>query len=131
LGPQADYFSSETLGIFFDSEYTITTKSDRQGYRLKGPELRHLKSFNLISEAMWPGAVEVPGDGFPIILLADSQPTGGYPKMASVISVDIDKLGQAKPSDRIRFKSINLEESANLIREQENRVAEIKHLLWK
>jgi allophanate hydrolase subunit 2 len=93
--------------------------------------LRHLKSFNLISEAMWPGAVEVPGDGFPIILLADSQPTGGYPKMASVISVDIDKLGQAKPSDRIRFKSVNLEESANLIREQENRVAEIKHFLWK
>ena len=51
--------------------------------------------------------------------------------MASVISVDIDKLGQAKPSDHIRFKSVNLEESANLIREQENRVAEIKHILWK
>jgi antagonist of KipI len=131
LGPQGDYFSSETLNLFFASEYTITSQSDRQGYRLRGPELRHIKSYNLISEAMWPGAVEVPGDGLPIILLADSQPTGGYPKIATVNSVDLDKLGQAKPSDQVRFQSATFEESVNLIREQEKQVAEIKKLLWK
>lgn len=131
LGPQGDYFSSETLNMFFVSEYTITSQSDRQGYRLRGPELRHIKSYNLISEAMWPGAIEVPGDGLPIILLADSQPTGGYPKVATVNSVDLDKLGQAKPSDQVRFQSATFEESVNLIKEQEKQVAEIKKLLWK
>jgi antagonist of KipI len=129
LGPQSDYFSSETLALFLNSEYTITSQSDRQGYRLIGPELRHLRSYNMITEAMWPGAVEIPGDGLPIILLADAQTTGGYPKIASVVSTDLDKLGQSKPSDKIRFKSVTLEESLDLIREKEDRVKEIKRLL--
>jgi biotin-dependent carboxylase-like uncharacterized protein len=129
LGPQSDYFSSETLALFLNSEYTITSQSDRQGYRLTGPELRHLRSYNLITEAMWPGAVEIPGDGLPIILLADAQTTGGYPKIASVVSTDLDKLGQAKPSDKIRFKSVTLEESLDLIGEKEDQVKEIKRLL--
>lgn len=129
LGPQSDHFSSETRALFLDSEYTITSQSDRQGYRLTGPELRHLKSYNMITEAMWPGAVEIPGDGLPIILLADAQTTGGYPKIASLISVDLDTLGQAKPSDRIRFKSVTLEESVARMKEREVQVKEIRRLL--
>ena len=129
LGPQSDYFPPETEEVFLNSEYTITSQSDRQGYRLTGPALKHLSSYNLITEAVWPGAVQVPGDGLPIILLADAQTTGGYPKIASVISVDLDKLGQAKPSDKIRFKSVTLEAAVNVILEQENQVKEIKKLL--
>jgi antagonist of KipI len=127
-GPQADYFSPETVEVFFGSEYTITPQSDRQGYRLTGPALRHIRSYNVITEAVWPGVVQVPGDGFPILLLADAQTTGGYPKIGSVISVDLDKLGQAKPSDKIRFKSVSLERSLELLREQEDQVEEITQL---
>jgi biotin-dependent carboxylase-like uncharacterized protein len=129
LGPQADYFPSEIRELFLNSEYTITPQSDRQGYRLTGPALKHIRSHDVITEAVWPGAVQIPGDGLPIILLSDAQTTGGYPKIASVISVDIDKLGQAKPSDKIRFKSVTLEESVHLLREQEKRVKEIKNLM--
>lgn len=129
LGPQADYFPSEIRELFLNSEYTITPQSDRQGYRLTGPALKHIRSYDVITEAVWPGAVQIPGDGLPIILLSDAQTTGGYPKIASVISVDIDKLGQAKPSDKIRFKSVTLEESVHLLREQEKRVKKIKNLM--
>jgi len=128
-GPQSDYFSSEILELFLSSEYTVTPQSDRQGYRLTGPALRHIRSHDVITEAVWPGAVQIPGDGLPIILLSDAQTTGGYPKIASVISVDIDKLGQAKPSDKIRFKLVKLEESVYLLNEQENRLKEIKSLI--
>jgi len=131
LGPQFDYFAEETLGLFFDSEYAISPESDRQGYRLKGPELKHIGSFNLITEAVWPGAVQVPGDGLPIILLADAQTTGGYPKIASVISVDLDRIGQAKPSDKIRFQSVSLEEAQKLFWERENHIREIKRVFWE
>ncbi len=128
LGPQADYFSPETVKVFLGSEYTITPQSDRQGYRLTGPALRHVRSYDVITEAVWPGVVQVPGDGFPILLLADAQTTGGYPKIGSVISVDLDKLGQAKPSDKIRFKSVSLERSLELLQEQEDQVEEITQL---
>lgn len=128
LGPQLDYFSAATVEVFLGSEYTITTQSDRQGYRLTGPALKHIRSHDVITEAVWPGVVQVPGDGLPIILLADAQTTGGYPKIGSVISVDLDKLGQAKPSDKIRFKSVSREKSLELLREQEDQVGEIEQL---
>lgn len=131
LGPQFDYFAEETFKLFLDSEYTVAPESDRQGYRLKGPELKHIKSFNLITEAVWPGVVQVPGDGLPILLLADAQTTGGYPKIASVISVDLDRIGQAKPSDKIWFQAVSLEKAQNIFLEQEEHVLEIKKILWK
>lgn len=128
LGPQFDYFNQKTLELFLHSEYTITPQSDRQGYRLKGPELKHLKSHDLITEAVWPGVVQIPGDGLPIILLADAQTTGGYPKIASVISVDMDKLGQAKPADKILFQSVSLKEARALFLGREKQVQEIKRI---
>ena len=128
LGPQSHYFSAATVEVFLGSQYTVTAQSDRQGYRLAGPALKHLRSHDVITEAVWPGAVQVPGDGLPIILLADAQTTGGYPKIGSVISVDLGKLGQAKPSDKIRFKSVSREKSLELLREQEDQIEEIEKL---
>lgn len=131
LGPQQDYFISEALELFLSSEYTIKSQSDRQGYRLKGPELRHIKDYDIISEPVWPGAIQVPGDRLPVILLADAQTTGGYPKIASVISSDLDKLGQAKPSDKISFNALPLDVAHRMFLEKEKIVEEIKTIFWE
>ena len=125
-GPQRDYFSPEGLEMFLNSEYIVTSQSDRQGYRLDGPEIEHTKGYNIISEPTWPGAIQIPGDGLPIILLADAQTTGGYPKIASVISADLDKLGQSKASDRMSFESVLLEAAHRQLLKKESILEEIK-----
>jgi len=130
LGPQDNYFPLEALEIFLNSEYTITSQSDRQGYRLNGPQISHLKDFNIITEPVWPGAIQVPGDRLPIILLADAQTTGGYPKIASVISADMDKLGQAKPSDKVTFKKTSLEMAHRMFLEKEKAIRTIKNIFY-
>jgi len=131
LGPQNNYFTPEALELFLNSEYTITSQSNRQGYRLEGPEIRHVKDYSIISDAVFPGAIQVPGNRLPIILLADAQTTGGYPKIASVISADLDKIGQAKPSDTIIFKTVALDVAHRLLLEKENIVKEIKKIFWE
>lgn len=130
LGPQDDYFTLEALEVFLNSEYTVTSQSNRQGYRLEGPVLKHVKTYDIISEPVWPGSVQVPGDGLPIILCKDAQTTGGYPKIASVISADLDKFGQAKPSDRLSFRSVPIEEAHKLYLAQEERIKGIKKIVW-
>ncbi len=129
FGPQEDFFTSESLKLFLHSEYTITPQSNRQGYRLEGPRLSHTKTYDVISEAVWPGAVQVPGDGLPIILCADAQTTGGYPKIASVISADVDKLGQAKPSDKISFHSVSIEEAHRRYLKREEKIEDLKRII--
>ena len=116
LGPQDDYFSEGGIETFLSSEYTITPQSDRMGYRLQGPVIEHGKGADIISDATCLGSVQVPGHGLPIILLADRQTTGGYPKIATALTVDVHDLGQAKPGDGIRFSSISIIE-AHEIRE--------------
>jgi biotin-dependent carboxylase-like uncharacterized protein len=131
LGPQDDFFTPESLERFLNSEYTITPQSNRQGYRLDGPVLKHVSTHDLISEAVWPGAVQIPGDGLPVILCVDAQTTGGYPKIASVISAEVDRLGQAKPSDRLSFKRVSIEEAHRMYLEKEERINEIRRMLWE
>lgn len=131
LGPQDDYFTSEALEVFLNSEYIVKAQSSRQGYRLEGPVLKHARSANIDSEGVWPGAVQVPGDGLPIILLAGAQTTGGYPKIASIISADLDKIGQAKPSDKISFERVSLSEAHILFLEKEERIKEIRGIFGK
>jgi len=128
FGPQEDYFTAESLELFLNSEYTITPQSNRQGYRLEGPKLKHKGTYDVLSEAVWPGAIQVPGDGLPIILCADAQTTGGYPKIVSIISADMDKLSQAKPSDRIRFKAVSLGEAQHRFLEREEKIKTLKRM---
>lgn len=118
-GPQADYFSSQGIDTFYTSSYTVTNQTDRMGMRLKGPKINHLDGFNIPSDGIVTGAVQVPGDGLPIILLADRQTTGGYPKIACVASVDLPKLAQLAPGALVRFKAVSLKESERLRRERE------------
>ncbi|EEG77324.1 5-oxoprolinase subunit C family protein [Dethiobacter alkaliphilus] len=107
LGPQDDYFSIDALNALLHSEYKITPESDRMGYRLDGPQLTHKESADIISDGVVPGALQVPGHGTPIIMMADRPTTGGYPKIATVITADLWKVAQLKPGDSIRFQEVD------------------------
>jgi biotin-dependent carboxylase-like uncharacterized protein len=107
-GPQSDYFSDEEISAFFDSEYVVGSGSDRMGMRLSGRAIRHRSGFDITSDAIAPGSIQIAGDGQPIALLADRQTTGGYPKIATVISADLPALGRVPIGARIRFERTSL-----------------------
>lgn len=111
LGPQDDYFTENGIKTFLESEYTITKNSDRMGMRLDGNTIEHKDKADIISDATVFGSIQVPGDGKPIILLADRQTTGGYTKIATVIHIDLPKLAQMSPGNKINFEKISLEEA--------------------
>lgn len=125
-GPQDDYFTAEGLQTFWRKEYTVSSESDRMGYRLQGPKIQHSFGADIITDATPPGSVQVPGDGMPIILLADSQTTGGYPKIAVVTSTDQDRLAQVRPGDRIRFEEVNISQAHQLLMDMENAIRAIR-----
>jgi biotin-dependent carboxylase-like uncharacterized protein len=113
LGPQDDYFTRAGLDALLDGEYTVTPDVDRMGYRLVGPPIGHSRGHNIISDGIAPGSIQVPGSGQPIVLMADRQTTGGYPKIATVISVDLGFLAQRRPGDRVRFSAVDLSQAAD------------------
>jgi biotin-dependent carboxylase-like uncharacterized protein len=108
-GPQCDYFSEQAMARFFDSEYTVGAGSDRMGMRLHGRRVEHLRGFDITPDGIAPGSIQVPGDGQPIVLLADRQTTGGYPKIATVISADMPALGRLPIGAKLAFKAVTLE----------------------
>ena len=116
LGPHDDYFSQNEINKFLSSEYVITPQSNRIGYRLSGPKIKHAKKSDIISEGGALGSIQIPGDGQPIILLQDRGTTGGYPKIATIATIDISKIAQAKPGQVFKFKEIDIEESISLLR---------------
>ena len=110
LGPQDDHFTPAGLRMLLDSTYTISQASDRMGMRLEGPLLKHSsKGYNIVSDGTAHGSIQVPGNGLPIVLLADRQTTGGYPKIATVVSADIPALGRMTPGARIAFEVVGIE----------------------
>jgi antagonist of KipI len=125
LGPQRDYFTRLGIDTFLNSEYGITPQADRMGYRLQGPKIEHKTGADIFTDATPPGSIQVPGDGMPIILLADSQTTGGYSKIGVVTSVDQDLLAQAKPGDRVRFQRVTIHEAHGLLWEREKNIQAI------
>ncbi|NIS61705.1 MAG: 5-oxoprolinase/urea amidolyase family protein [Proteobacteria bacterium] len=129
MGPQDDYFSKKGIETFISSEYTITPESDRMGYRLEGPVIEQQRGADIISDATCLGSIQVPGQGLPIILFADRQTTGGYPKIATAISVDIYDLGQAKPGDKIRFSPIGIAEAHTVRKDYERRMKECMEII--
>jgi len=111
LGPQEDMFTAEGVETFLSQAYTLTPESDRMGYRLDGVAVRHKGATEIVTDALTPGAVQVPGSGKPIVLMMDAQTSGGYPKIATVTTSDISRLGQAKPGNKIRFRKVSLTEA--------------------
>jgi biotin-dependent carboxylase-like uncharacterized protein len=117
LGPQADRFTEEGIRTLLTSAWEMLPQADRMGARLRGPRIAHVRGHDIISDGIALGSIQVPGDGQPIVLLVDRQSTGGYTKVATVASVDIGRLGQVKPGQRLRFRAITLAEAHRALRE--------------
>ena len=129
LGPQDDAFTAQGIETFFSETYTVTNEADRMGYRLDGPKIEHKSGADIISDGIAPGAIQVPAHGTPIIMLADRQTTGGYTKIANVISVDLPSVAQKKPGETIRFEPISVREAQQLYREREQRLEQLKQFV--
>ena len=119
LGPHADRFTEEGIRSFLSGSYEISNASNRMGYRLEGPRINHTRGPDLISCGIPLGGIQVPGNGQPIILMADHQTTGGYTMIATVIQADIPLVAQCLPGERLRFQAVSLEEARDSLRRQE------------
>ena len=124
-GPQFDYFSKESKKDFFSTDYKISNLTDRMGSRLEGNIIKNIVSTNIRSEGITKGAIQVPADGQPIILLTDYPTIGGYPKIANVISADYDLLVQKIPGEKILFQNVELREAEQLYKEHRNNISKI------
>src|SRR5260370_25645622 len=110
-GPQDDEFTAETKKLFLDSEWKISATSDRMGYRLEGPVIQHINGHNIVSDGTVNGSVQIPGNGQPIVLMPDRGTTGGYPKIATVISADFGRFAQTPAGRAFRFKAVSIAEA--------------------
>ena len=131
-GPQDHHFTEKGFQTFSSSAYQVTPQCDRMGVRLEGPKIERRPDVeeSIISEGLISGAIQVPGDGKPIIILTELV-TGGYTKIATVISTDLTKVAQLKPGDRVRFETISIEKAHHLFKEQEERLKNFKEFLQR
>jgi biotin-dependent carboxylase-like uncharacterized protein len=118
LGPQDDYFCEAALQSFLAASYAVSQQADRMGYRLAGPRIAHALGYNIVSDGIVAGSVQVPGSGEPIVMMADRQTTGGYPKIATVISPDLRVIAQRRPGASVRFAAIDTAAATHLARER-------------
>ena len=110
-GPQDDEFGEEARALFLDSEWKISATSDRMGYRLEGPVIKHLHGHNIVSDGTVNGSIQVPGNGAPIVLMPDRGTSGGYPKIATLITADLGRFAQTPAGKGFRFKAVSMAEA--------------------
>jgi biotin-dependent carboxylase-like uncharacterized protein len=122
-GPQSEWFPESSQRLFYNSTYLAAEESNRMGLRLEGPSVPVSSGGHMITEGVSLGAIQVPGGGSPIILFVEQQTTGGYPKIANVISADLPGVGQLRPRDEIRFEGVTFEVARSLLRVQEELLA--------
>ena len=125
-GLQWDWFDNQNRKLFFQKAYQVTALSNRMGLRLSGESILSSKGNEIITEGMPLGAIQIPGNGQPIISFVEHQTTGGYPKLANVISADLYKVGQLKPGDQFEFQLIGFPEAEKARLEQENYILSLK-----
>ena len=118
VGPHAELLAPEALKGLLAAPFRVGRDSNRMGYRLEGERLPYARPLSLPSLGVVPGAIQVPPDGQPILLMADAQPTGGYPIVAAVIGADMPLAAQLLPGDELRFARTTLEEARAALREQ-------------
>lgn len=131
MGPQDKSFTSAGRKTFLESEYTVTSEFDRMGCRLEGPFIAYKTTSDIISDGIAFGSVQVPSHGKPIILLSDRQTTGGYAKIATVISVDIPKLVQRKTDHKVRFQAVTVEEAQQLMQDELHELQEFRKQIYQ
>jgi len=123
IGPQEHCFTSKALEAFTTQSFRLTQDYDRMGMRLRGPDLTPKDALSIPSEALSRGSIQVPGHGDPLILMADHQTTGGYPKIATVVSADQDRIAQARPGDRFRFEPVSVERAISIARKAQRGIS--------
>jgi biotin-dependent carboxylase-like uncharacterized protein len=107
LGPQDDHFDDAAIAAFLGQPWRLSPRSDRMAYGLDGTPLGHARGHDIVSDAVAHGAIQVPGSGLPFVLMADRQPTGGYPKIATVIGADLGRMAQIRPGETVRFAAVD------------------------
>jgi biotin-dependent carboxylase-like uncharacterized protein len=122
LGPQEDRFTAKGVETFLSATYAVTKEADRMGIRLEGDSVEHTRGADIASEGVVTGSIQVPGNGKPIILMADRQTTGGYTKIATVISADLPRVGRMKPGDTLSFAAIEVAAAEAIRHAQEKQV---------
>jgi biotin-dependent carboxylase-like uncharacterized protein len=123
LGPQDDCFTAATLSAFFEGQFTLTPLADRMAYRFDGPEIAHAGGYDIVSDAIALGAIQIAGDKKPLILMADRQPTGGYPKLGHVVRADIGRLAQMRPGETCGFRAVSVAEARAALLRSEGEIA--------
>jgi allophanate hydrolase len=120
LGPQDDHFTEGAIQTLLSGTYTVSPEADRMGFRLEGPVLVHKEGKkDIVSDGIVSGSIQVPGSGQPIVLMRDYQTIGGYPKIATVVSSDISRLGRRSPGAKVRFAVVSRDEAEVIYREEE------------
>ena len=129
-GPQDSHFTKKGFETFCSESYQVTPQCDRMGIRLEGPRIERRSDVeeSIISEGLIPGAIQIPGDGKPMIILTELV-TGGYTKIATVISTDLPRVAQLKPGDHVRFKPVSIADAHLLLRQQEGCFKNFKDLI--
>ena len=122
-GPQADWFPDSSQRLFYSSVYRVSEESNRMGLRLEGPLVQERSAGHMITEGVSLGAIQITAGGSPIILFVEQQTTGGYAKIANVISADLHRLGQLRPRDEVRFEQVDWKAARSLLLEQEQLLA--------
>ncbi|MFQ3247688.1 MAG: biotin-dependent carboxylase-like uncharacterized protein [Arenicella sp.] len=118
-GPQEDHFSEHGIDRFYSEWFSISTNSDRMGYRLENNIIEHAGDGNIISDPTVAGSVQIPASGNPVVLMTDCPTTGGYPKIATIASIDLGLLAQKGPATQFKFQAITVAQAQCLVREQE------------
>ncbi len=119
LGPQDDYFTQNGIKTFLSAPYRVTKQTDRMGCKLDGEKIEYKDKVDIISDGIVFGSIQVPPKGTPIVMLADRQTTGGYAKIATVITVDLPRLVQKKPGDTVYFEAISAKEAEKLLKQEQ------------
>jgi 5-oxoprolinase (ATP-hydrolysing) subunit C len=123
LGPQDDYFGAAALEQFFAADWQISPASDRMGYRLLGPKIVAARGHNIVSDGIALGQIQVPGDGQPLVLMADRGTTGGYPKIAAIVSADLGRFAQTPAGTAVRFEAVSIEAAQDIARSWRRQLA--------
>lgn len=123
MGPQDDAFTPASIEAFLHSSFRVSHQTSRMAYRLEGPPLLRRHANDMISDATLPGSIQVPPDGAPLVLMADRQTIGGYPKIATVIGADLSRLAQRRPQEVVRFRAVSPREAVEIARQ--SRLSEI------
>lgn len=127
LGPQDNYFTAKGIDTFLSSTYTVSDKSDRMGIRLDGQPIENINGVDIISDGIVTGSIQIPASGTPIIMMADRQTTGGYAKIATVISVDLKKIAQARPGTKISFSLIDEKQAIRLLKREHRQLKQLQY----